>query len=159
MHDILGNSKKMQTGGWGGGIRCHLNADHLCCIQIIGLLVAQMVKNLPAVQEIWLHSLGGKIPWRWAWQPTPVFLPGELHGPWTEEPGGLQSVGSQRVRPRGVTDRRRNRHLFCLLISRRQKPRRLSSRILNFSHNIYLNLKVPERFQVLPQLRGRFAAL
>ena len=29
----------------------------------------------------------GKIPWRRAWQPTPVFLPGE--SPWTEEPGGL----------------------------------------------------------------------
>ena len=36
-----------------------------------------------------------KIPWRRAWQPTPVFLPGEL--PWTEEPGGLQSMGSQRI--------------------------------------------------------------
>ena len=32
-----------------------------------------------------------KIPWRRAWQPTPVFLPGE--SPWTEEPGGLQSMG------------------------------------------------------------------
>ena len=31
-----------------------------------------------------------------AWQPTPVFLPGET--PQTEEPGGLQSMGSQRVR-------------------------------------------------------------
>ena len=29
-------------------------------------------------------------------QPTPVFLPGE--SPWTEEPGGLQSMGSRRVR-------------------------------------------------------------
>ena len=29
----------------------------------------------------------GKIPWRMAWQPTPVFLLGEP--PWTEEPGGL----------------------------------------------------------------------
>ena len=36
----------------------------------------------------------GKIPWR-AWQPTPVFLPGE--SPRTEEPGGLQSIRSQRV--------------------------------------------------------------
>ena len=26
------------------------------------------------------------------WQPTPVFLPGE--SPWTEEPGGLQSMGT-----------------------------------------------------------------
>ena len=38
-------------------------------------LVTQMVKNLPAVQETWV----GKIPWRRAWQPTPV-LPGESHG-------------------------------------------------------------------------------
>ena len=37
----------------------------------------------------------GKILWRRAWQPTQVFLPGDP--PWTEEPGGLQSVGSQRV--------------------------------------------------------------
>ena len=39
-------------------------------------------------------------PWvgRKKWQPTPVFLPGEAHGrrsPWTDEPGGLQSTGSQ----------------------------------------------------------------
>ena len=37
----------------------------------------------------------GKIPWRRAWQPTPVFLPGE--SPWTEEPDGLQSIELQRV--------------------------------------------------------------
>ena len=37
-----------------------------------------------------------KIPWKRKWQPTPVFLPGE--SPWTEEPGGLQPIGSQRVR-------------------------------------------------------------
>jgi len=37
----------------------------------------------------------GKILWRRAWQPTPVFLPGE--SPWKEEPGELQSVESQRV--------------------------------------------------------------
>jgi len=35
----------------------------------------------------------GKIPWRRAWQPTLVFLPGE--SPWTEEPDGLQSMGLQ----------------------------------------------------------------
>ena len=35
----------------------------------------------------------GKIPWRKAWQPTPVFLLGE--SPWTEEPGRLQSMGLQ----------------------------------------------------------------
>ena len=37
----------------------------------------------------------GKIPWRRERQPTPVFFPGE--SPWTEEPGELQSMGSQRV--------------------------------------------------------------
>ena len=36
----------------------------------------------------------GKIPWRKAWQHTPVFLPGEP--PWTEESGGLQPIGSQK---------------------------------------------------------------
>ena len=35
--------------------------------------MAQLVKNLPAMQETWV----GKIPWRKAWQSTPVFLPGE----------------------------------------------------------------------------------
>ena len=33
--------------------------------------------------------------WKREWQSTPVFLPGE--SPWAEEPGGLQSMGSQRV--------------------------------------------------------------
>ena len=37
----------------------------------------------------------GKIPSRRAWKPSPVFLLGESL--WTEEPGGLQSTGSQRV--------------------------------------------------------------
>ena len=53
-------------------------------IQLIwASLVAQMVKNLPAMQETWMRSLGGisgKMPWRREWQPTPVFLPGKFHG-------------------------------------------------------------------------------
>ena len=43
----------------------------------------------------------GKIPWRRAWQLILVFLPGE--SPWTEEPGGLQSVESPRVRHNWAT--------------------------------------------------------
>ena len=35
------------------------------------------------------------IPWRMAWQPTPVYLHGESPG--TEEPGGVQPMGSQKV--------------------------------------------------------------
>ena len=59
-------------------------------------LVTQTVKNLPAVRETGFDPWVRKIPWRRAWQTTPVFLPGE--SPWTEKPGGLQSIGSQRVR-------------------------------------------------------------
>ena len=58
-------------------------------------LVAQMIKNQPAMQETWVDPWVAKIPWRRAWKPTPVFLPGE--SPRTEEPGGLKSTGSQRV--------------------------------------------------------------
>ena len=59
-------------------------------------LVAQRVKRLPAMQETWVRSLGQEdslekemathssiIAWR---------------TPWTEEPGRLQSTGSQRIR-------------------------------------------------------------
>ena len=42
--------------------------------------MAQMAKNLPAMQDTWVGSLVGKIPWRRKWLPTPVFLPGESHG-------------------------------------------------------------------------------
>ena len=59
-------------------------------------LVAQTAKNLPAMRKTWVRSLGWEDPWGREWQPIPVFLPGE--SPWTEEPGGLQSVGLPRVR-------------------------------------------------------------
>ena len=50
-------------------------------------LVAQTVKNLPAMRETWIQSSGWEDPLKEGkWQPTPVFLPGE--SPWTEEPGG-----------------------------------------------------------------------
>ena len=43
-------------------------------------LAAQLVKNPPAMQETPIPSLGWEVPCRRAWQPTPVFLPGESHG-------------------------------------------------------------------------------
>ena len=64
-------------------------------------LVAQMVKNWPAMRETGFDSWVGKSSWTRAWQPTPVFLPGE--SPWTVEPGELQSMGSQRVRHNWAT--------------------------------------------------------
>ena len=47
-----------------------------CPLQYYSSLVSQTVKNLPAMRETWVR----KIPWWRAWLPSPVFLPGELHG-------------------------------------------------------------------------------
>ena len=58
-------------------------------------LVAQTGKNLFAMWETWVRSLGWEDPWRCTLQPTPVFLSGESS--WAEEPGGLQPMGSQTV--------------------------------------------------------------
>ena len=59
-------------------------------------LVSQMVKNLPAMRETRVQSLGWEDPLEEGMAATPVFLPGEF--PWIEEPGGLQSTESQSVR-------------------------------------------------------------
>ena len=59
-------------------------------------LVTQLVKNSPAMQETLVQSLGWKDPRRKHRPPMLVFLSGESQ--WTEEPGGLQSTGSQGVR-------------------------------------------------------------
>ena len=61
------------------------------------------------MQEAWINPWVGKITWRRAWLPTPVFLPGEP--PWTKEPGGLQSMGSQRVRHDWATEQQQIYHL------------------------------------------------
>ena len=80
----------------------------MCCIQEIKLKYEESEGSLgvtsskePSSQcrrheRCGFDPWDGKIPWRRAWQPTPVFLPGE--SPWTEEPGGLLfTVGWQRV--------------------------------------------------------------
>ena len=43
-------------------------------------LVAQLVKNLPAMQETQVRSLGWEDPLEKEWQPIPVSLPGKSHG-------------------------------------------------------------------------------
>ena len=43
-------------------------------------LVAQLVKNLPAMRETWVRSLGWEDPLEKGRLPTPVFQPGEFHG-------------------------------------------------------------------------------
>ena len=54
------------------------------------------VKNLPAVQETQVQSLGWEEPLEKGMATHSSILAWEI--PWTEEPGGLQSMGSQRVR-------------------------------------------------------------
>ena len=63
-------------------------------------LVAQMVKNPPAVQETWVRSLGWEDPLEKEMATHSSTLAWKI--PWTEEPGRLQSMGSQRVRQDGA---------------------------------------------------------
>ena len=49
-------------------------------ISLRASLVAQTVENLPTMRRPGFDPWVGKIPWRRAWPPTPVFLPGESHG-------------------------------------------------------------------------------
>ena len=57
--------------------------------------MAQMVKNLPAVQETWVQFLGWEDPLEKGMATYSSILAWRI--PWTEEAGGLQSVGLQRV--------------------------------------------------------------
>ena len=58
-------------------------------------LVAQMVKNPPAIRETWVRSLGWEDPLEEGMGTHSSIL--AVESPWTEEPGGLQSRGSHRV--------------------------------------------------------------
>ena len=59
-------------------------------------LVAQRLKRLPAMWEIWVRSLGWEDPLEKETATHSSILAWRI--PWTEEPGRLQSMGSQRVR-------------------------------------------------------------
>ena len=57
--------------------------------------MVQMVKNLPEMQETWVRSLDQDDPLEEGMATHSSILAWRI--PWTEEPGGLQSMGSQRV--------------------------------------------------------------
>ena len=59
-------------------------------------LMVQMVKNPPAMLDTWVRSLGWEDPLENAKATHSSILACRIS--WTEEPGGLQSMGSQRVR-------------------------------------------------------------
>ena len=54
--------------------------EWICGVLYVALVVKKKKKTCLPMQETWVQSLVGKIPWRRACQPTPVFLPGESHG-------------------------------------------------------------------------------
>ena len=58
-------------------------------------LVTQMVKNLPAMWETWVQSLGWEDPLKEGMATHSSILAWRI--PWTEESGGFQPMGSQRV--------------------------------------------------------------
>ena len=69
--------------------------DYIFCY-IRSSLVVQLVKNPPAMQETWVRSLGWEGPLEEGMTTHSSILAWRI--PWTEEPGGLQSMGSHRVR-------------------------------------------------------------
>ena len=64
-------------------------------IYILASLVAQRLKHLPAMRETWVRSLGGEDPLEKEMATHSSIFAWRI--PWTEEPAGLQSTGSQRV--------------------------------------------------------------
>ena len=85
----------MQISGYPGlGVEQGL-AKNGGITRMMASLVAQSVKNLPAVQEIRVRSVGREDPLEKEMATHSSILSWRI--PWTEEPGGLQSMGSQRV--------------------------------------------------------------
>ena len=66
--------------------------DFLIVGQVIRY-VAQLIKNLPAMQETWVQSLGWEDPLEKEMATHSSILAWRI--PWTEKPDGLQSMGFQ----------------------------------------------------------------
>ena len=69
-------------------------------------LLAQLIKNPPAMWETWVYSLGWEDPLEEEMATDSGTLAWRI--PWMEEPGGLPSMGSQRVRHDVVMNTHRN---------------------------------------------------
>ena len=74
----------------------YLAGPELCPFIINQSLVGQRVKRLPAMRETRVQSLGREDPLEKAMATHSSILAWRI--PWTEEPGRLQSTGSQKVR-------------------------------------------------------------
>ena len=73
----------------------HLYFANKMVIIIRASLVAQMVENLPAKQEMWIQSLGWEDPLEKEMTTSSNILAWRI--PWSKEPGGLQSMESQEL--------------------------------------------------------------
>ena len=83
-------------------IRILVTGFRTCSQPLRASLVAQIVKNLPARQETWVWSLGREEPLKKGMAIHSSILAWRI--PWTEKPGRLQSMGSQRVRHNWTTN-------------------------------------------------------
>ena len=78
---------------------CLLAQPKVCIFQAMNFgasVVAQVVKNPPAMQETWVRSLGWEDSLKKEMATLSSILVWRIL--WTEKPGKLQSLGSQRVR-------------------------------------------------------------
>ena len=94
---------KRFSAGHHDGIYCFSRYEEIEVIKHVPKNI-QLFKDLAQTVKASAYNVGdlgsipglGRYPWRRKWKPTPVLLPGKSYG-WMEEPGRLQSMGSQRV--------------------------------------------------------------
>ena len=112
----------------------------------LGFLVAQMVENLPGMQEIWVQSLGQEDPLEKGMVTHSSILSRRI--PWTEEPGGLQSMGLQRTGHDWATF---THSLFCIYV--RCQAMQIWEILLSLLRNMPLPYCVPVLYSV-PKVNG-----
>ena len=78
----------------GRGYSCSAQASHCCGISHWASLIAQLVKNPPAMQETWFDSWVRKICWRKDRLPTPVFLDFPCGSAGRESASNVEGLGS-----------------------------------------------------------------
>ena len=102
---VHGQNSGSSSSSYKGTIPIRLNSHHYNFIQLNSLL-AQLVKNLPIMLQMWVQSLGGEDPLEKEIATHSSILVWKI--PWTEEPGRLQSLGLQEL---DITECLKHHHL------------------------------------------------